>query len=649
MTTEYRPVWEITKHGEKRFRVRFPYDWDVIQKCKKLGGAKYSSALKAWTFPLDLPTVNAVTKLGMECRAKFEIQPVMKEWVQTERKRVAFLVATDDLSKYDDEKLDAMLPEVRQKMPGLWKALRTRPFQLLGTEFIARQRNVLMADQPGMGKTIQTLSAIIENDVRGMILVIAPRTAANVTWPNEIRRWVGPDEVIYTINGSQKPAERGALLTEAISLRRKGIRVWCIMGPNYARAKADLTDDGLRYVYDENGDKIIRVVNEGRPELFSIKWDAIIVDESHQTLAGATGNMKKQSAQRFGLGLLRVKDDGMRIALSGTPFRGKAHYMWGQMQWIDPDRCPAYWTWIERHFGTTKGTFGIEIGDTIKDEAAFYEELRPIMVRRTKTEVVKELPEKMYGGEPLDINDPQSPIAVWLPMTPAQQRQYEKMERSALLAIKDNPDMPVNGILAEITRLKQIADGVVTINDNQIVDATADSNKIEWILEFLESRQGAGKVIIASQFTKFIYALSKVLDEKGFGHYLLTGRQNDAERAAAQAGFQSEGGHEIFVLNTKAGGVSLTLDMADDVVLCDSTTNPDDQEQVEDRAHRVSRIHNVTIWYLASLGTIDEQQMIIATEREFVNKGIIDGQRGVQFQKRLADAMRRKVFDTEAA
>ena len=642
-----RPVWEIGKRGNKIFAVRFPYDWEIIQKMKALGG-KYTQGSKAWNFALDLPTVNTVTALGKSVNAKFDVTPLMKEWVQEERRRIAALVSPDDVAKYDAEALDKMLPIVRAVRPKMWDALRTRPFQMLGAEFIARRRNVLMADQPGMGKTIQTLSAIIENDVNGMILVIAPRTAANVTWPAEIRRWIGPDEVIYTINGSQKPDERAVLLRKAISLRRRGIRVWCIMGPNYARAKADL-DKNDRFKYDDNGDKIIRVVNEGRPELFSIKWDAIIVDESHQTLAGATGNLKKQSAQRFGLGLLRIKDDGMRIALSGTPFRGKAHYMWGQMNWVMPERCPAYWTWIERHFGTTKGTFGIEIGDSIKDEARFYEELRPIMVRRTKTEVIKELPEKMYGGEPLDPRDPESPIAVWLPMTPAQQKQYDKIEKSAMLQIRDQPDMPVNGILAEIIRLKQVADGVVTLNDNQIVDATTDSNKIEWILEFLATRQGAGKVIIASQFTKFIYAISKALDDNGIGHYLLTGRQNDAERKAAQEGFQGPNGHEVFLLNTKAGGVSLTLDMADDVVLCDSTTNPDDQEQVEDRAHRVSRMHNVTIWYLASRGTIDEQALIIATEREFMNKGIIDGQRGVQFQKRLADAMRRKVFYSEVA
>lgn len=632
-----RPKWIIEIVSKNRFGVKTPFDRATIDGFKSAGGT-WNKTRKCWTFALDLSTVNTVTALGQDAKANFIIDPDMKKWVQTERKRIAKIVAPDDISQVNDE----LLPNLKATRPVLWQALRDRPFQLLGANFIAQQRNVLMADQPGMGKTIQTIAAILENDVRGPILVIAPRTAANVTWPNEIRHWIGPDEIIYVINGSQKPAERAVLLKEVYSLRNRPERIWVIMGPNYARARADLTDDGLRYVYDDKGEKIIRVVNEGRPELFSFKWSAVIVDESHQTLAGATGNLKKQSSQRFGLGLLRIKDDGMRIALSGTPFRGKAHYMWGQIDWVEPERRPPYWTWIERHFGTRNNGFGIEINTDIIDERKFYEELRPMMVRRTKNEVIKDLPEKMYGGAPLDPYNPESPVAVWLPMTKAQEAQYKKMEASALLQIKNEPDMPVNGILAEITRMKQIANGVVELNAADIVDATADSNKIEWIMDFIESRQGAGKVIIASQFTKFIYAISKVLNENKIGHYMITGRQTDAERKAAQSGFQSPGGHEIFLLNTKAGGVSLTLDMADDVVLCDSTTNPDDQEQVEDRAHRVSRMHNVTIWYLASIGTIDEQQMLVATQREFTNKGIIDGQRGVQFSKALAMAVRDK-------
>lgn len=645
--TDQRPNWEFDMITNKKFGIKFPFDRAVIADMKSEGG-KWHATLKMWTFPLDMASIVTTTDMGKRYGCNFVIAPDLKTWVQAERKRIANLVSPDDISQAGEH----LLPHLKATMPTLWNTLAARPFQLLGAEFIARQRNVLMADQPGMGKTIQTLASIVENDVTGLILVIAPRTAANVTWPNEIRQWLGPNEHITVINGTQKPAERGAAIDEAIVLARLSpdVRHWVIMGPNYARAKADLTPDGLRYVYDSNKQKIIRVVNEGRPELFSIEWDAVIVDESHQTLAGATGNLKKQSAQRFGLGLLRVKDGGMRVALSGTPFRGKTHYMWGQWDWLEPDRRPAYWTWIERHFGTTKNTFGMTINDRVKDEAKFYEELRPMMVRRTKTEVVKDLPEKQYGGTHLDPNDLESPIGVWLDMNPKQAAQYAKMEKAALLSIQDEPDMPVNGILAEMTRLKQIADSVVNLNGRDIVDATTDSNKIDWLLEFIDDRlETSGKIIVASQFTKFIYAASKALNDKGIGHYLLTGKQNDRERGEAQAGFQSEGGHQVFLLNTKAGGVSLTLDTADDVVVCDKTYNPDDQEQVEDRAHRVSRMHNVTIWNLCSRGTIDEQMAIINADRESSAKAVIDGQRGVQFGKKLAEVMRDKANGKKAA
>lgn len=641
-----RPQWEFDKETEKRFSIKFPYDPAAIHEVKQVPGASWNNKRKRWTFPLDLPSINAVTDVGRQFKCNFVIDSALKVWVQAERKRIANLIAPDDITQASAD----LLPQLKADMPQLWESLSTRPFQLLGAEFIARQRNVLMADQPGMGKTIQTLAAIAENRVTGPILVIAPRTAANVTWPAEIKRWLGPDESITVINGAMKPAERGQAIANAVALTKifPNMRAWVIMGPNYARAKADLDSNG-NFIRDDKGQKIIRVVNEGRPELFSIEWSAIVVDESHQTLAGATGNLKKQSAQRFGLGLLRSKPDGMRIALSGTPFRGKSHYMWGQINWLEPERCPAYWQWIERHFGTTKSAFGMDINERIKDETKFYEELRPLMVRRTKTEVVKELPEKMYGGEPLDPTDPESPIAVWLPMTPAQEKQYRKMESRALLEIQNEPDMPVNGILAEMTRLKQIADGRVALAGNDIVDCTDDSNKLNWIMDFIEERmESGGKVIIASQFTKFIYMISKALAGANIGHYVLTGRQNDAERKAAQEGFQGENGHSIFLLNTKAGGVSLTLDMADDVVVCDSTFNPDDQEQVEDRAHRVSRIHNVTIWNLASRGTIDEMILCLTAERESETKGVIDGQRGVQFAKQLASAMRDKAIGEAA-
>ena len=642
--------WEMELYGKRKFSLRFPYNPTILNAVKTLPGAVWNPKIKRWTFPLNLQTVNKVTDTGNFHNVNFIVDDKMKRWVRKERKKIANIISPDAIQKYGDEKLDAMMPVLMNSNPDTWRALRSRPFQMLGAQFIADNGQcVLMADQPGMGKTVQTLSAIIELGITGPILVVAPRTAASVTWPAEIRRWVGPDESVTIINAELKPGERGEAIKRAVAATQSSpnSREWIICGPNYLRAEAALSDDGSRYKLDEKGRKQFWTVREGRAELFGIKWSAIIVDESHQTLAGATGNKKKQSAQRLGLGLLQVSGNGLRAALSGTPFRGKPQNLWGELNWLNPDQYTSYWQWINLHFGTESGSYGIEIGENIIDEKAFYEELKPMMIRRTKTEVMGDLPEKAYGGEPLDPADKNSPIAVWLEMTKAQKKQYETMNKKALLQISDRPDMPVNGILAEITRLKQIANSRIDIkepdnNGIEIIDATTDSNKIDWILEFVEERKGQNKVIIASQFTKFIYAISAALTRQGHRHYLLTGKQNDAERKLAQEGFQSDGGAEIFLLNTKAGGVSLTLDQADDVVICDSTYNPDDQEQVEDRAHRVSRIHNVTVWYLCSRDTIDETIMEIVSRREFATKSAIDGQRGVTFTKKLVSEIKQK-------
>ena len=92
---------------------------------------------------------------------------------------------------------------------------------------------------------------------------------------------------------------------------------------------------------------------------------------------------------------------------------------------------------------------------------------------------------------------------------------------------------------------------------------------------------------------------------------------------------------DVFLLNTKAGGVSLTLDAADDVVIIDSTFVHDDQEQVEDRAHRLSRMHSVQVWNLASTSSIDESILRNTWKMDTSIKKILDGERGIDFAKKL--------------
>jgi SNF2 family DNA or RNA helicase len=639
--------WEIGLLAHKqRIWLRFPYDKGVVETVKeKVPGARWDVQNKCWLFPLDMEVARDIRLVANSFGAKLDIQKSLADWARAEKARIAAIIRPDDITA----DMSAMLPRVAVQRPALRAAMGDKPWQIPGAAFLVAQRNVLLADQPGLGKTIQTLAAVIELDIRGPILVVAPRTAVNVTWPEEIAQWLGPKESVTVINSTIKPeARRKAIQAAHLRTQNSNQREWVLIGPNYLRIRADLEEGTNRYVRDAKGKKIIRVVNEGIPDLFQIEWAAIIVDESHQTLAGATGNLKKQSAQRRGLGALKLAPNGIRIAMSGTPFRGKTENLWGTLNWLAPEKYTSYWKWIKRHYGVVDNysPFGPAVvkGDKILDEARFFNELKPIMVRRTKNEVQKDLPPKTYGGTHLDPLDTKSPVAVWLPMSTRQAKQYQEIEKEAIITLNAMGDeLTVNGVFAELIRCKQVANASVKRVDSESVGPATPSNKIDWIVDFLQDRIDAGtKTIVASQFTQFIELLSSELHSAKVKHYVFTGKTNDRERARIKAEFQSDSGEMVILLNTHAGGVSLTLDAADDVVIADQTFIPDEQEQVEDRAHRVSRNHNVTIWNLASLGTIDETIAQLNVERGEAISSILDSQRGVTYAKTLVSKLKEK-------
>lgn len=515
----------------------------------------------------------------------------------------------------------------------LSKALSSRPFQKEGALFAMRNRNVLIADEPGLGKTIQAIGAVVGSKISGTILVISPKTAMYVTWPAELARWldgVPGYDVVRVLGGKLSKRERYQLMQKIIQwdidhsevVARNAMpypmRQWVLVSPNYLRFKYQLDEHG-NYIY-ENGEKVIHAVNEALTSLLAIRYSAVIVDEAHLTLAGATGNLKKQSAQSRGIRMLDIRDDGLRLALSGSPFRGKHENLWGILNWIDPNYTP-YWDWIKRHFNIyTDYGFGGDIVGELKDEKKLAQDCARYMIRRTKKQVLPELPSKQYGGTPLpNSSGPNRPVAVWLPMDGVQRKAYEQMQKQAMADVEGGTLM-ANSILAELTRLKQFANSYGYLDSNDQFQPGLPSNKFDWILEFLRERgidgpePSGNRVVIASQFTRHINLFAQELREHyKINCFVLTGQTNEDERVRYQREFQkgiTDSGNpsaEVFLLNTHAGGVSLTLDAADDIVIVDSTYNSDDQLQVEDRCHRISRVHNLTVWNLVTKDSIDER------------------------------------------
>ena len=527
----------------------------------------------------------------------------------------------------------------------LSKALHSRPFQMSGARFAMQHKNVLIADEPGLGKTIQAIATVVGSKISGSVLIVAPKTAMYVTWPAELRRWladVSPNDKVHIIGGKLTRQQRLQTLREIllwqkahggnISNGNEPIRKWVLVSPNYLRFNLQVDDHG-RFVYDSNGNKVVVPVREALPGLLAIQWSAVIVDEAHQTLAGATGNIKKQSAQSRGIRLLNIADGGLRLALSGTPFRGKHENLWGILNWLRPDLYTSYWDWIKKHFDLyTDYSIGIEVVGDLKSEAALAKEARQLMIRRTKAKVAPDLPAKSYGGTPMPgAKGKNVPIAVWLPMGTEQRKAYEQMKIHAMAEI-DGGTLLANSILAEMVRLKQFANSSGYLEADGTFHPKLPSNKFDWLVEFLAERgidgkgPGNSKVVVASQFTKHIYLFADALKAKGIDCFTLTGLTQEQDRIDMQKAFQGKNGSpDVFLLNTIAGGVSLTLDAADDIVLIDNTFNSDDQVQVEDRCHRISRMHNLTVWSLVSCGTIDESILKETYRTGLSLRRILDG------------------------
>lgn len=591
-----------------------------LEACKTISGARYNPAAKVQTVPLDL---GVCRELRVAFGRDLAIGPELESWARSAVENEKEIIEVQGWS-LDGDPIE--LPRCATIAPALAHAATVgRPYQSVAIGFAARVGNHLNADQPGLGKTIEVLGSLIETGTTGDVLVVAPQKSLNSTWKTEIEKWIGPSATVVVAGlDSMSLAKRRELLRQTLSAQPTTALRFVLVNPEMVRVKQDKASNTPA----KTREPIV-------PELHDKTWAAILADEVHRTLGRANPNSKNVS--QFGLGMQLLKCSGLKIAMSGTPMRGKPRSLWATLRWLKPDVYSSQWKWGKRYFKTE--TNGFTGNDMITEELRpemrerFEQELRTIMIRRTKQELHAVNP----GWAP-PVKQYQN---VWLEMSATQTRVYRNLERDTFANIDDGfLDTPI--LLAQLTRLRQLASFSVR---GQSVAPSLPSNKFEWLIEFLAERGiakdeadrfGTAKVVVASQFTQFINMMAEELEGMGIRTYRITGATKARELTDVMADWQSnpESEHRVLLLNTAAGGVSLTLDAADEMVIMDETWNPDDQEQVEDRIHRTSRTdHQVTIWYLRSLGTIEEEIAGDNELKDFTQKLIMDGARGVEWAR----------------
>lgn len=575
-----------------------------------------------WGYPLSMDTCLAFRKIfGTD----LVVLPPLASWARTEVDR------EKRLENFREEVASADLTQVKEKAPALYAAMQNRSYQPAGTGFLLASRAAILGDDPGLGKTLQALAAVIQSDAK-TILVGCRRTATRTVWERETARWA-PSIATYVAQGSR--AERKAAIEDfwSGSAVEPGRRM-LIINIEMIRAKREEYCIDARGPCPYGADKPLGHRHEYRshplwPDLFAGWYDAIILDESHNLLA-STANIqsKRITQQRFGAVQLRKRlcADGLAIAMSGTPFRSDLAKAWGTLNWLRPDLFGSYWRWAETHFGVEQGRYGKVVGNGEKspeplDPEAWDRMLRPFYLKRTKAEAAPDLPPIQFAGTPIDPEDPTSPCYVQLEMEPEQARAYQQIVRDAEVTL-DGKRLTATGVLAEITRKRQFANANGTVGPNRSILPAMPSNKLDWLVEFMQEREGTGvKVVVASSFTAIVELAATVLRKEGFEVLTLTGATSDRDRSDLVARFQDPAGSlQVVCLNRDAGGESITLDRADDMVVIDQPWISDRDEQLNARIHRVSRIHQVTIYRLVSIGTIDawmasmndEQRAVIA-------------------------------------
>lgn len=643
-----KPIVEIVGN-----RIHLQSDFKDKDVAKAVIGGRWSPKEKRWTYPLDLETCR---RLRDAFGDRLIIGQDLWAWADQQRVRENDLGALRDLSKMDLTAV-VQLDRVPQIAPTMWKAMLERPYQPVATKYMAEALRCLNGDQPGIGKSIETLGALVERGVKGPVLILAPRTSCTVVWEVEIAKWLA-DDVPYTITqmAGLTPAKREAAwerFTQYLdhdrlvpSEVRKDRLHFLIANAEqvgikkFTECPAGICDGDEDWCPEL--DKHRNASETRRPYLHSIAWNAVVADETHKWLINTRG--KSASQVGYGFTRLPVAEGGPMYALTGTPLKGKKWNLFGTLNWLWPKTYTSKWRWIESYFKVVKenvdaGRKGIIETRTItgeflnpKAETAFHRSLQSVIIRRTKDELrainpAWMPPEKRYHD-------------VWVDMDGSQRSHYKAMEKAAAVTFKSGERLTATGVLAELTRLKQFAN-----SDGEMVkgkfQSTLPSGKFNWLLQFLDERgieaggdlsEDVQKVVISSQFTSLIKMWHEALVGKGIKAYMLTGEVPDKVRGAIVDEFQSKDDVRVFFINTNAGGVSITLDAADDVVIMDETWVPDDQEQVEDRAHRASNVtHQVDVWYVRTKETVEEGIASTNRVKGEANHVVLDAQRGLRF------------------
>ncbi|TDU73200.1 helicase-like protein [Prosthecobacter fusiformis] len=477
----------------------------------------------------------------------------------------------------------APLPEEKDTLSLLGDlGARLRPYQLLGVRWMTSLahagRGGLLGDEMGLGKTVQSIALVAslllkrEKQVKHEpVLIVCPKSLCG-NWLSEFQRFAHHLKV--TISQGNK---RDEVLNQ--------LHVFDVIITTYQLIVRD--------------SEVIK----------KQMWSLILLDE-----ASYIRNPDTDAAKA-----LRGLRAHSRIALTGTPVENSTRDLWSIYQFLLPGYLGSRENFKERFDQPIQTALGTPAGQAASERLKKL--IRPYFLRRTKREVLRDLPDKIEQ-------------VLWCDPSPAQGEVYRRLLEEGREEIKAARKRSGQGgakmtMFTVLLRLRQACcDLRLTGLQNDTIgklDRDDLSGKWPMLKQRLESIiDGGGKVLIFSQFVQYLRLVRDYLGEEKIPYAYLDGSSQD--RDAQVKTFQTDPACRVFLISLKAGGYGLNLTAADHVILMDPWWNPAVESQAIDRAHRIGQQRVVTAYRLALRGTVEERILALQAKKRGLVEAAIDDQ-----------------------
>ena len=410
----------------------------------------------------------------------------------------------------------------------------------------------ILADEMGLGKTIQTIAFLLSLSNKKS-LIVTP-TSLIYNWKNEFEKFA-PDIKVLLIHGNKRDREKCFMELENFD----------VILTTYGTLRNDLEK------YSE------------------IKFDYCILDEAQNIknpVALVTESVKSINAEN-------------KFALTGTPMENNLLELWSIFDFIMPGYLYSKAKFQELF---------INKEDNVKNLKKL---IKPFILRRSKKQVMKELPDKIEKNFFVELNKEQKKI-------------YSVYSKDIQDKMKDkNLKKDKIVIFSYLTKLRQLClDPSIVVKDYN-----KKSSKIETCLEILrDSINENHKILLFSQFTSVLKNISKELDKYKIKYHYIDGKTNAKERLELVDEFNNSMDKKVFLISLKAGGTGLNLTSADMVIHFDPWWNPSVENQASDRAHRFGQKNSVQVIKLIAKGTIEEKIIKLQERKKELINQFINGE-----------------------